>query len=61
MVHKVCEHCRKKYIYHNNLNLPAPHSPEGRLPVCIQSRFIRDTSLSAVIETSWVFSPNSNL
>ena len=39
--------------------LPAPQSPLGLLPVCIQSRFILCTSLIAVIDTSCVFSPNS--
>lgn len=42
-------------------NLPAPHKPDGRRPVCIQSLFILCSSLRAVIETSWVFSPNSNM
>lgn len=43
-----------KYI-NNILYLPAPHRPEGRLPVCIQSFFILWTSLDAVVATSWVF------
>lgn len=42
-------------------NSPAPHNPDGRRPVCIQSRFILCSSLRAVIETSWVLSPNSNM
>lgn len=41
--------------------VPAPQSPEGRRPVCIQSLFILCTSLSAVMDTSWLFSPNSNM
>lgn len=40
--------------------LPAPQSPDGLRPVCIQSLFILCTSLSAVMETSWFFSPNSS-
>lgn len=40
--------------------LPAPQSPDGRRPVCIQSLFILCTSLIAVMETSWFFSPNSS-
>lgn len=40
--------------------LPAPQSPDGLRPVCIQSLFILCTSLIAVIETSWFFSPNSS-
>ena len=42
-------------------DLPAPQSPDGRLPWTIQSRFILDTRRSAAIETSCVLSPNSNL
>lgn len=41
--------------------LPAPHRPEGRRPVCIQSLFILWTRRSAVMETSWVFTPNSSM
>lgn len=41
--------------------LPAPHRPEGRRPVCIQSLFILWTRRSAVMETSWVFGPNSSM
>ena len=40
--------------------LPAPQSPEGLLPVCIQSLFILCSSLRAVMETSWFLSPNSS-
>lgn len=40
--------------------LPAPQSPDGLRPVCIQSLFILCTSLIAVMETSWFFSPNSS-
>ncbi len=41
--------------------VPAPQSPEGRRPVCIQSLFILWTRRRAVMETSWVFNPNSNM
>lgn len=40
--------------------VPAPQRPEGRRPVCIQSRFILCRSLRAVMDTSWFFSPNSS-
>ena len=40
--------------------VPAPQSPEGRRPVCIQSLFILCSSLMAVMDTSWFFSPNSS-
>lgn len=40
--------------------VPAPQRPEGRRPVCIQSRFILCRSLMAVMDTSWFFSPNSS-
>lgn len=42
-------------VQHEDVNLrhiPAPHNPDGRRPVCIQSRFILCSSLRAVIETS---------
>lgn len=39
----------------------APHRPDGRRPIAIQSRFIRDTNLMAVIDTSCSLSPNSSL
>lgn len=41
--------------------LPAPQSPEGLRPVCIQSLFILCTNLNAVMDTSWLFSPNSSM
>ena len=37
---------------------PAPHSPAGRRPVCIQSLFILCTSLRAVVTTSFPLLPN---
>lgn len=42
-------------------DIPAPQSPEGRRPVCIQSRFILCNSLRAVMDTSWFLSPNSSM
>lgn len=42
-------------------SVPAPQSPDGLRPVCIQSLFILCSSLRAVMDTSWVFSPNSNM
>ena len=42
----------------DRMKLPAPHNPEGRRPVWIQSRFMRWTKRKAVIETSWTLSPN---
>ncbi len=38
----------------------APHIPAGRLPVTIQSRFIRCTNRIAVLATACVLSSNSN-
>jgi len=35
------------------MSRPAPQMPEGRRPTCIQSRFMRDTSRSAVMATWW--------
>lgn len=42
-------------------DVPAPQSPEGRRPVCIQSLFILCSSLRAVMDTSWFLSPNSSM
>ena len=50
---------RKQNIHQGYL--PAPQSPEGRRPWWIQSLFILETNLNAVIATSCSFSPNSNL
>lgn len=54
------------YIKLNNNNvqksgLPAPQSPDGLRPVCMESRFILCTNRKAVIDTSCVLSPNSSL
>lgn len=46
--------------YPPRMPVPAPQSPEGRRPVCIQSLFILCSSLMAVMDTSWFFSPNSS-
>lgn len=46
---------------HPGSDIPAPQSPEGRRPVCIQSRFILCSSLRAVMDTSWFLSPNSSM
>lgn len=35
------------------MNRAAPQMPEGRRPVCIQSRFMLATSRSAVLVTAW--------
>jgi len=48
-------------VMHPAPDVPAPQSPEGRRPVCIQSRFILCNSLRAVMDTSWFLSPNSNM
>lgn len=49
-------------IYNNvqASNLPAPQSPDGLRPICIESFFILFTNRKAVIDTSWVLSPNSS-
>lgn len=44
-----------------NFLIPAPHKPDGLRPLWILSLFILWTIRRAVIDTSWVFSPNSNL
>lgn len=35
----------------------APQMPDGRRPVCIQSRFMDATSCSAVLTTAFIFFP----
>lgn len=49
------------HIWHPTSHTPAPQSPDGRRPVCIQSRFILCSSLRAVMDTSWFLSPNSSI
>lgn len=38
-------------------NRAAPQMPDGRRPVCIQSRFMDATSCSAVLTTAFIFFP----